>query len=336
MEIRPLDAADPAAMSAWHATYHEAHVFEQDYPTARLLQEMRAELLGHRTGREVEAFGGYVDGEPVVIGVIALPVLDNLDSAHLEVATRPRDRRRGYGSAMLEHLVSRAVEHGRHTVQTEADWAYDAPADGAGTSAGEFLAAHGFTFGLGDVKRVLDLPVDASLLDRLERDSGPYHEGYSLRHFAGRVPDDIVDAFGALIGSLMTEAPQGDLDIEEEVFDEARIRADELVLQASGRTKYTTVAAAADGELVAYSELAVPGDPGEPAYQWGTLVRPAHRGHRLGLATKVHNLRQLQAREPGRGFVLTWNAEVNAHMIAVNEALGFRPVGRLGEFQRRL
>jgi hypothetical protein len=34
--------------------------------------------------------------------------------------------------------------------------------------------------------------------------------------------------------------------------------------------------------------------------------------------------------------VHTWNAEVNTHMVAVNDALGFRPVEYLAEFQRRL
>ena len=70
-------------------------------------------------------------------------------------------------------------------------------------------------------------------------------------------------------------------------------------------------------------------DP-EHVYQWGTLVRPAHRGHRLGLATKVHNLRRFQAGESGRSLLFTYNAEVNTHMIGVNEAMGFRPVQRLG------
>ena len=88
--------------------------------------------------------------------------------------------------------------------------------------------------------------------------------------------------------------------------------------------------------MVAYSEIGVPGyEPGR-AYQWGTLVLPAHRGHRLGLATKVENLRRVQAAEPGRSALYTWNAEVNRHMVAVNEALGFRPVGRLGEFVKKL
>ena len=35
-------------------------------------------------------------------------------------------------------------------------------------------------------------------------------------------------------------------------------------------------------------------------------------------------------------MVFTYNAEVNDHMIAVNEQMGFRPVARLGEFQKKL
>jgi GNAT superfamily N-acetyltransferase len=142
--------------------------------------------------------------------------------------------------------------------------------------------------------------------------------------------------FGQLVGSLMTEAPSGEVAKEHEVMDVERIRADERVFEASGRTKYTTVAVSQDGELVAYSELVVPKfDPGH-VYQWGTLVAPGHRGHRLGMATKAHNLLWLQAEEPERTALVTTNAGVNAHMIGVNEALGFRAVERLSEFFKPL
>lgn len=336
MEIVPLDAADPDAMAAWHATYHDAMVFGQDHPSPLMLEEMRADFLGERTGRRTQPVGGYVDGECVAIGVVELPQLDNLDVAHVDVGTRPESRRRGYGSAILEHLTAVAVQNGRRTLQAEASWPYGAPTNGTGTPGAGFLTAHGFAFCLGDVKRMLDLPVAEALLDRLQQDAAPYHGDYALRDFAGPVPADIIDGFGDLVGSLMAEAPTGAMEIEAEVIDATRIRADEKVLEASGRTRYVTVAVARDGGLAAYTELAVPSYEPERVYQWGTLVRPEHRGHRLGIATKVHNLRRLQAREPGRTAVTTYNAEANRHMIAVNEALGFRPVGRLGEFQRRL
>jgi len=72
----------------------------------------------------------------------------------------------------------------------------------------------------------------------------------------------------------------------------------------------------------------------ERAYQWGTLVSPAHRGHRLGLAIKVANLRLLQRTHPQITTVVTYNADVNAHMVAVNERLGYRWLGRALALQR--
>jgi GNAT superfamily N-acetyltransferase len=336
MQIRPLDASEPAAMAAWHATHHAAHVFGQQHASPWMLEEMRAEFLGERAGERVEPFGGYLDGVCVATGTLELPQLDNRHIGYVDVAVHPDHRRQGHGSAMLAHLTDVAVAQGRNTLNADAAWSYDAPADGAGTTNADFLTAHGFVFGLGDVKRALDLPVDDALLDRLAAEAAPHHADYVLRDFAGPVPEDIIDAFGDLVGSLISEAPMGDLDFEPEVFDATRIRADEKVFEASGRTKYTTVAIAGDGEVVAYSELVVPTYDTGRVYQWGTLARPAHRGHRLGLATKVHNLRQVQQHESGRSVVFTYNAEVNDHMIAVNEQMGFRPVARLGEFQKKL
>jgi hypothetical protein len=89
------------------------------------------------------------------------------------------------------------------------------------------------------------------------------------------------------------------------------------------------------GEVAAYSELVLPRyDPGR-VYQWGTLARPQDRGHRLGLATKARNLLWAQP-ELGTATLATWNAESNSHMVGVNERMGFRPVERVGEYQKRL
>ena len=69
----------------------------------------------------------------------------------------------------------------------------------------------------------------------------------------------------------------------------------------------------------------------------GLEAAPAHREQPArGLALKGHNLRHLQETRPDIGEIRTWNAEVNTHMVAVNEVLGFRAVERLGEFQKHL
>lgn len=336
VEIRPLEATDDAAMRAWHATYLAAQVFGREYSTPWMLEEVRADLLADRPGGRTLAYGGYVAGAVVTTGTIELPLMDNTHLAFLDVNTHPDHRRRGHGSAMLEHLAAVAREHGRRTLGAEAATPYDAGVDGAGQPNTEFLRHRGFDLALGNVMRVLDLPADQERLRRLAEEAAPHHGGYAIRQFRGPVPDDIVEAFGRLVGTLVTEAPTGELERENEVFDAARIRADEEVFAASGRTKYTTVAVAEDGDVAAYSELVVPAhDPGR-VYQWGTLVQPAHRGHRLGVATKVRNLLWLQEERDDLRLLVTYNAEVNRHMIAVNEAMGFRAVERLGEYERRL
>jgi RimJ/RimL family protein N-acetyltransferase len=136
--------------------------------------------------------------------------------------------------------------------------------------------------------------------------------------------------------ALMTEAPTGEIERERETPDPAVVREAEALAFKQGRELYATAALAADGTVVAYTNFGVNTKGSPRAYQWGTLVRPEHRGHRLGLAVKVANLRQLQAARPDLGQVVTWNAEVNAHMVGVNEAMGFVPVERSGEVQKRL
>jgi GNAT superfamily N-acetyltransferase len=61
-----------------------------------------------------------------------------------------------------------------------------------------------------------------------------------------------------------------------------------------------------------------------------------HRGHGLGMLVKLVNLAALQRDHPGYPSVVTYNAEENRHMLSVNEALGFVPIGYEGAWKKTL
>lgn len=335
MRIVPLDAHDDVAMRAWHDTFLASHRHQRPYAVPFMLEEVRAQLVAERDSEQHLAWSGIVDGQVVATGMLTMSLHDNRDKAHLDVQVHPDHRGRGLGAQVLRLLEDEARDHDRSVAVVEVAYPYDAPADGSGSPYADFAARHGYSFALGNVQRVLDLPVDEEVLRTLAEEAAPHHRDYTLRSFTGAIPDDLVESFAAIVGTLVTEAPSGEIAHEPEAFDEARIRADEKVFAASGRTKFTTVALDPAGEVAAYSELVLPAhDPGR-VYQWGTLARRQDRGHRLGLATKVRNLQWAQP-HLGTATLVTFNAEVNAHMVGVNEQMGFRAVERVGEFQKRL
>jgi hypothetical protein len=73
--------------------------------------------------------------------------------------------------------------------------------------------------------------------------------------------------------------------------------------------------------------------PARP-YQWETLLASPHRGHRPGLLVKLAALQELTASALAPRFISTWNAQENAPMIAVNDALGARTNGGIAALQK--
>ena len=74
-------------------------------------------------------------------------------------------------------------------------------------------------------------------------------------------------------------------------------------------------------------------DVARAASQDDTLVLREHRGHALGMLLKLENLALLERDFPGHPSVITWNADENRHMLAVNEALGFTPMAYEGAWR---
>ena len=182
----------------------------------------------------------------------------------------------------------------------------------------------------------LALPVADDALDRLAGLAAPQHTTYEARSFVGAVPEALAQGWAEVNASLYTEAPQGDLERDPGVADVAAVRAGEALLVAQGRTRYATVALRADGAVAAYTTLihhaarAGPllpvGHPGATRGSWP----PAGRG-REGRQPAGDAGRPARDR-PGHHL----ERESNTHMIGVNEALGSRPVERMGSFQKRV
>jgi len=334
IEIRPVDPFDVAAVDAWWEAYAAALRADRgDDAVLWSLEETRQELQQASAVFERQVFLALLEDRAVGAAGLGLPLKDNTHLADVAVYVVPDARRTGVGSALLDEIEARAIARSRRTFLAETSWAASAPPDGTGHPGVEFGRRHGYALALGDRESVLDLPVAPELLDRLG--AGTPDDGYVLRSWTGPVPEDLVAGWAALSSSLDTEAPMGDLDIEAGTPSVAEVRESEELVAAQGRTSFCVVALTPDGQVAAYSQLVVSGDDSS-AYQWGTLVRREDRGHRLGMRVKLENLRRLQQELPRTPRVVTYNAESNEHMLAVNVALGFRPSGRLAELQKRI
>jgi GNAT superfamily N-acetyltransferase len=250
--------------------------------------------------------------------------------AIVDLAVHPRFRRQGLGGTLHDQALELVAARGRTTLITEVD------EPGPGTAPGrEFALRHGWTCDLLETRRDLVLPPDERRLAALEAEARSASRGYDVVLWRNHTPDELLADRALLEQRMSTDAPHGDLPVEEERWDGARVREYEAAHVARGRT-VLSAGAVADGRLVAFTDLQVPDADPSRAHQAGTLVLREHRGRRLGALLKAAVLRELAVAYPGVRRITTFNAEFNAPMVAVNEALGFRPAGQISTWSRRL
>jgi GNAT superfamily N-acetyltransferase len=274
--------------------------------------------------REAWMVPGTQDGTPAAWCLLELPGGESKNAAPVSITVAPGERRRGIGTALLRNAARRAARRGRTVLAGETR--QDVPGSA-------FAAAAGARPGLTAARRVLDLAeVTEGLLRTLRGQAEKASVGYSLLSWQGPCPQEYLDQVAA-VQNAFADAPHSPGEEPQQVTG-LRVRQNELRTAAQGLRQYT-VAARHDGtgQLAALTQLSV--DPLEPA--WGfqelTAVDRAHRGHRLGLLVKVAMLDLLGKAEPGLRHIHTGNADANRHMIAINDALGFRVLDRILSWQ---
>ena len=251
---------------------------------------------------------------------LELPDRENRARTLVTLLVDPARRRAGIGTALLRHARARAAELGRRTMTSLV--LEGTPGDG-------FARAQGAAAEITEARRTLDVKaIPAGQLARLRASAEGPAAGYTLTVWDGPTPDHWLEPV-ARLNEALADAPHGDEE-EPQVWDADRVRLVDQLSADRGLRRYSVAAVESrTGDLAALTQLSVE----EPTPDWGhqelTAVARAHRGHRLGLLTKVAMLELVAAREPQVAFVETWNGEANAHMVAINETLGFRQTGRV-------
>lgn len=280
------------------------------------------------------------------IGVaeVTLPMADNPRLADINWTVRSDRRGEGVGTALLQACRQVAAEHHR-SILTSFTWEPRDRPDGAQvvaarTGAGavdinsresRFLLAAQFQ--LNQVERIsrMELAPGAELSrlrDEVRARTSPEYETLIV---PGPTPDHLIDDAAALRVAMSTDVPHGELDLEPEAWDAARVRASDAEVEAADREQLQTlVRHIPSGRLVAFTRLFKDRTVDRVAHQWETLVVAAHRGHGLGMLCKVVNHAAVANHWPTVTSLITGNASENRHMLGINIALGYQPYARVG------
>lgn len=326
--IRPVDPASDADMDAFQDVYAAAELAE-DPEVGLYSREDAVAMLTSDTSEIFEGLGAHLDGRMVAESVLVGATRDNVGLVQLLLWVEPHHRRRGFGTRLLAATEARALELGRTIVRAQARIGERLDGNRA------FVEGNGYTLEMTEIERRLRFPIDLELVDRLAGEAAAYHDDYEIRAFVGPVPAELRASYVDVDNLLLVEMPHGDLELEASRNTVADLDALEREREAAGRTRVSAFALH-DGVVVGFTDASVPGGGATHIDQSGTLVHPDHRGHRLGMAVKCAQLRLLAERFPDRTHVQTSNAEVNAQMVAINQALGFEIHQVWGEFEKRL
>lgn len=329
VDIEQINPRNEAALRAWWEVGHAATADRPGTPWP-VWQQSRIALAADNPERSTTLLGAIDGREMVGAGMTILTAQDNLHLAGSAVYVDAARRREGIGSALLAEIEVLARGHGRTTLTGEA---YLPP---GGTAPAEAFA-HARGFEVASRESIKELAV-ADYLDRRESLAAraPIPDGYRIITFDTVCPEEHVASFGRLLGMLFSEIPLGDLDLRASEWTPERIREAERLQVSVGRHVHTAMALAPDGSVAGVSDVRV-NDTDQAHAQVGiTIVDPAHRGKRLGMALKLATHDVAVATYPDLVSVETSNAEVNTQMNAVNEALGYRTIETLLELQKSL
>jgi GNAT superfamily N-acetyltransferase len=307
--VDPASATD-ADVAATHAVHIAAMTVDRPDDPQPPLADFALRLNEQRDDQRRYWF--VARSGDVVVGYarLWLPQLHNLHAGEADVVVRPESRRQGTGTALLRAAVTAlSAEHRRLLVSNTRE--------AAGEGFCRMLGPQRVQTGRISVLRIADVD-----WGDVRAAAAAEHPGYRIRAYTGGCPDDLIDSY-VRAKSAMNDAPFDDADLTDFVFTADGMRADEKAAAEQGEWRVVLAVQEDSGEVAAFTEVLVTRQPWSS--QRDTAVVPEHRGHGLGLWVKADMLVRLQEQRPDVSALATGNSATNAHMLRINDRLGFRP-----------
>jgi len=286
-------------------------------------------------------------GDAIVGRAVLETQLDDAGVGWVDLQVLPEMQGRGIGRALGDEIESLA-RGARLTRLITYAVSRDAPGERlpaptgfgsvpAGNREVRFLLARGWTLEQVERGSRFALPADPEALAALRASAELHARDYRVLTWVGATPPELLGDLAELQTRMSTDAPSAGLDEPLDVWTAERFANKEALLLDAPQQLLTAAARhEPSGRLGGFTRLSVPDDTSRAVGQWDTIVLREHRGHRLGMLLKVANLQLLGETAPGHPSVLTWNAEENRPMLAVNEAVGFVPIGYEGAWRKTL
>lgn len=308
------------------------------------------ELLPHWQDRTDDVNRTFIarEGNRIVGAVTVCSAVAETTSAEVDLMVLPEHWGRGVEQALLERAEREVRAEGRRVLQA---WTLHRPERGtepltprtgwgslSATPHARLLSQSGYTLEQVERASSLDLGADDAQLRGMLADAmAEAGADYRLVSWTLPTPPHLREGYAWALSRMSTDAPSGDLDVDEEVWDAERIARRDARFAAGGLTvSVTAIEHVPTGALAAFNELVIGAEPEGVTHQYCTLVLKEHRGHRLGIAVKCANVLRWRTIAPDSPRITTFNAEENRPMLDINEAMGFVPVSYSGAWQKRL
>jgi mycothiol synthase len=243
---------------------------------------------------------------------------DDPDNSLIWVGVLPEQRRRRVGRALLGTAVEALAE--ARSTKVIIDCIRDAPWE-------EALARLGLARSLTDrVSRLSFEDLDWEMIDgwieRASERAGDYH----LLHLVAPIPEEHLESWCRVV-DVMNTAPLEGLELARSDTTPEKWRERERVWADRGDSLEAFVAVhSPSGRFVGYTDVVFETHRPDLAHQVDTAVDPEHRDRGLGRWLKAAMVRHIAEARPEVSRVFTANVGSNQPMLAINDAMGFRPV----------
>ena len=313
VHIRPFDAASATATEL--ADYHQVAVAvapdwangsPTDYETVIERLRQASSVFG-----PVTRWAAHVEGTLVGVATASLPDVASTYVAVLRIEVHPAHREHGIGTALLAHAAAECRALGRSVVEI-----WHLPVDGVGE---RWALRRGFVVVNTTVQQKLAVREADPATWRIEAPAG-----YHAVTWAGAVPEELIASY-ARAANAIHDAPYGESNFEFPQWTVESMRAEQARRAESGVVQWVVAAVRdADNEVAGFTELLLRPWLPDTAIVNNTAVLEAHRGHGLGVFVKARMSAWLHAQRPAYAWISTSTAASNAHMIRINERIGFR------------